>query len=179
MEIAAHIGNVLLYVLLGILCVSGIVLSCLSISGTWLVSLAAVLTIFLRGEVFVGWICVALFLIISGLIEGLEFIAGNLGVSSKGGSKLAGFAAFTGGIAGAILGGFIPVPILGPLLGMFALSFALVYAVEYRRLRKHASAVDIATGTIIARVAVILLKVTATMGMIFYLWIALIMDIMK
>lgn len=179
MEIAAHIGNVLLYVLLALLCLTGIVLSCISISGTWLVSLAAILTIFLKGDVFVGWICVIIFLLISGVIEGLEFIAGTLGVSKKGGSKLAGFMALVGGILGAILGGFIPIPVLGPLLGMFILSFALVYAVEYHRLKKHSSAADIATGTIIARAAVILMKVTATLGMIVYLWIAVIMDLVK
>jgi len=176
MEIAAHIGNVLLYVLLVILCLSGIILSCLSISGTWLVSLAAILSIFLKGDVFVGWICVAVFLLISGAIEGLEFIAGTMGVTRKGGSKLAGVMALVGGILGTILGGFIPIPLLGPILGMLVLSFVMVYAVEYQRLKKHSSAADIATGTVIARAVVILLKVTATLGMVLYFWVALVVE---
>jgi uncharacterized protein YqgC (DUF456 family) len=99
-----------------------------------------------------------------------------MGVSRKGGSKLAGLMAFIGGISGALLGALLPIPVpgLGPLLGMFLVSFLLVYAVEYRRLKLHEQAVNIATGAIIARAAIILLKVTATMGMLIYLWAAVI-----
>jgi uncharacterized protein YqgC (DUF456 family) len=174
MEIAANIGTSLLYLLIAVLCLSGLILSCLCISGTWLVSLAALLTFFLKGDSFAGWICVGFFLAVSAIIEALEFISSSLGVARKGGSKLAGFMAFIGGIIGAILGSFIPIPIVGPLLGMFLLSFLLVYAVEYNRVRKHAMAADIATGTILARAAIILLKVTATLGMTLYLWVSII-----
>lgn len=174
MEIAANIGAILLYILIAVLCLSGLILSCLSISGTWLVSLAAILTFFLKGDSFAGWICIGIFLAASAIIEGLEFVASSMGVSKKGGSKLASFMAFVGGIMGAILGTFIPIPILGPVIGMFLGSFLLVYAVEYHRLKKHSIAADIATGTILARAAIIILKVVATMGMTLYLWIVLI-----
>ena len=181
MEIASNIGMVSLYIVIALLCLGGIVLSCLSISGTWIISLAAILTVFLKGDVFVGWVCVAVFLAISAVIEGLEFVAGSMGVSKKGGSKLAGLMAFLGGILGAVLGALLPIPVpgVGPLVGMFAVSFLLVYAVEYRRLKHHEQAVNIATGAVIARVAVILLKVTATMGMIIYLWAAVILKTFK
>lgn len=174
MEIAANIGGALVYLLIALLCLSGLILSCLSISGTWLVSLAAILTFFLKGDSFVGWICVGIFLALSAVVEALEFVASSMGVTKKGGSKLASFMAFAGGILGAILGAFIPIPVIGPVIGMFLVSFLLVYAVEYRRLRTHSRAADIATGTILARAAIIILKVAATMGMIFYLSIALV-----
>lgn len=173
MDIAASIGVALLYFTIALLCIAAIILSCVSISGTWLVSLAAILTIFLPANMFVGWICIAIFLVFSALIEALELVAGALGVSKKGGSRLAGIMAFIGGILGAILGCFIPIPVIGPLMGMFLLSFLLVYAVEYRRLKTHAEAADIAAGAILARALIILLKVTATMGMIIYLLIAI------
>lgn len=169
MDIAAGIGIVLVYLLISTLCIVAVILSCLSLSGTWLVAAAAILSYFLPGDQFAGWVCVGLFLILSAVVEVLESVAASLGVAKRGGSKLAGVMAFTGGIAGAILGSFIPVPLLGSLIGMFVLSFILVYAVEYKRLKKHGHAADIATGTVIARVIVILLKVTMTMAMILYL----------
>jgi uncharacterized protein YqgC (DUF456 family) len=172
MDFVAHIGAVLLYLLIAFLCLTGLLLSCISISGTWLVSLSAILTIFLPEDMFVGWICVALFHVSSALIEVLEFLAGSMGVVKRGGSKLAGFMALLGGILGAIIGSFIPIPLLGPLLGMFLVSFLLVYAVEYHRLKQHGEAANIATGAIIARASIILLKVTATLGMILYLLIS-------
>ncbi len=113
MDFAASILTALIYLAITLLCISGLILSCLSISGTWLISLAAILTYFQNGDLFVGWIWVIIFLLLSGIIEALEFVAGSLGVTKKGGSKLAGFMAFVGGVLGAILGSFIPILIVG------------------------------------------------------------------
>lgn len=170
MEFAYGIGIILLYLLMAALCLAAVILSCLSVSGTWLVVLAAVVSYFLPEGQFAGWVSVSVFLLLAASVEALEFAAGFFGVTGKGGSRLAGLMALTGGIAGAILGSLIPVPLLGSLIGMFLLSFILVYAVEYKRLKKHEQAADIAAGSVIARAAVILLKVTITMAMILYLW---------
>lgn len=161
--------NWTVYAAVTLLCITGLVLSCLSFSGTWLVSAAAILTVFLSGDQFAGWICVSAFLGISAVVEAVEQAAGTIGVTKRGGSRLAGVMAAIGGIAGAILGTLIPVPLLGSLIGMLALSFASVYLVEYIRLKKHDKAAEIAAGTLTAKAGVILLKVLSTLGMAVFL----------
>jgi len=148
--------------------IAALVLSCLSISGTWLVSLLAVWAVFWKAGAAVGWWTVAVFLAVSALIEGAEFLAGSWGVQKRGGSKMAGFAALAGGLGGLVLGSFV-APVIGPLIGMLAGSFALAYAVEKRRLQEHDRAAHIARGAVIARLLIILLKVATTLVMILYL----------
>ena len=108
----------------------------------------------------------ALFLVISGLVEVAEALAGSWGVTKRGGSRLAGFAAFADGILGLVAGSFIPVPVVGSLAGMLAGSFGLTYLVERRRMARAADTAHIARGAVVARVLVIFLKVAATLGMI-------------
>ena len=148
-----------------LLCVAGVVLSCLGISGTWLVVAGAIIAAVIRKGVFPGLWTIIIFIVLAGLIEVVEAVAGAWGVKKRGGSTLAGFVAVAGGLIGLVLGTFIPVPVLGSLLGMLAGSFGLVFAVEQYRLKKAGQAASIAWGTVLARVFVILLKVTVTLGM--------------
>jgi uncharacterized protein YqgC (DUF456 family) len=169
MEWISDAGIILLQVFAAGLCLVGLVLSCLSISGTWLVCLAAILTTWLTGPAYPGWIAVATFLLLSVLVEGAEFAASSMGVMQKGGSKQAGWAAFGGALIGTIVGSFF-LPPIGSLIGMLVGSFVLVYIVEKKRLENNQQAVDIATGAVVARVLVIFLKVGVTLGMI--IWMA-------
>ena len=157
---------VLGYMAVGALCLAGIALACFSFSGTWLIVLAAIVGAFLEKEQPPGAWTVVSYIGISLVIEGIDTLAGIFGVTSRGGSRLAGFAAVGGGFVGLILGSFIPVPVVGSLVGMAAVSFALVFAVERYRLRKTAAAAThIAFGAVVARVLVLFLKVIATLGM--------------
>lgn len=158
----------LAWVLFGGVSIAALALSCLSISGTWLVSLLAIGCVFWKSGA-VGWWTVVVFLGISALIEVAELLAGSWGVQRRGGSKTAGFAALAGGVGGMMLGTFLPVPVIGPLLGMIAGSFALAYAVEKKRLQAHDRAAHIARGAVLARLFIIFLKVAATMAMILLL----------
>ena len=169
MEFLQPMGYGLGVVAVVLLCLAGLILSCLSISGTWFVTAATILAALLRPGGYPGWWTVAAFVGISGGVEVIEALAGVWGVQKRGGSKLAGIAAFVGGFLGIFLGSLIPVPVLGQLIGMLIGSFALTFAVEAHRLKKAQHAAHIAWGTVIARVAVILLKVVVTMGMIIVL----------
>ncbi len=162
------------YALVALLCAAGALLSCLSISGTWLVVLATVIAAFLGGEAFPGFWTPMIMVALAGGVELCEFFASAWGIQKRGGSAWAGLAALVGGIAGLILGTFIPIPLVGNLIGMLAGSFACAYAVERYRLEHHGQAAHIATGAVIARLLILLLKIGVTLGMIAWLAVGLI-----
>jgi uncharacterized protein YqgC (DUF456 family) len=149
-----------------ILCVFGIILSSLTISGTWLVVAASAIAAFIRPDAFPSlWITVV-FAVISGLVELLEAFSGAIGVKKRGGSAMAGFAAVVGGFGGIIIGSIlIPVPLIGGLIGMIILSFAGVFLVEAIRIKKQSQAAYIATGAVLSRIFIMFVKIAATLVM--------------
>lgn len=148
-----------------LLCAGGILLSCLSISGTWLVVAAVALLTFTLDSTFPGIWTLVVFTSISLTVEVLEFSAGWLGVTKRGGSKFAGFMAVIGGFLGMALGTAVLPPVAGSLIGMLAGSFMMAFLVEKERLKRSDKAADIAWGAVISRIAVIILKVCVTLGM--------------
>ncbi len=157
-----------LFILTGLLCGLGILLSALSFSGTWVVLGSAVLTWYSIGVPTPGILLV--FLLICIATEVLEAIAGYHGVQKRGGSKLAGLAALLGGLLGMIAGSAV-IPILGTFLGMLLGSFALAYLSEWLRLKHHETAAHIARGAVWARLRVMFLKTALTAAM--SLWLLL------
>ncbi len=157
------LGSFGVYTLAALLCFLGFILSCLSLSGTWVVFGATVLVAWKRWPEFPGIPTLIIFLLLCIGVEVIEAFAGAWGVQKRGGSKAAGWAALAGGFLGMILGGFIPVPIVGNLLGMLIGSFGLAFWVEHARLKKADHAAHVATGAVLARLAVIFLKVGITL----------------
>jgi len=153
------------FLIILLLCLVGTIMSCIALSGTWVIALAAAIAALLPGEKMPGWGLVGVFVLTSAVVEGIEFLAGYWGVRRREGSRLASFVALVGGLVGMVVGTLIPIPFFGPVIGMIALSFVLVYAVERHRLQEATKAAHIATGAVVSRVAVILLKVGTTLGM--------------
>lgn len=154
-----------IYSLASLLCFIGFILSCLSLSGTWVVLGTAGLICWYRWPEFPGLITLIIFLIICIGVEILEALAGTWGVQKRGGSKAAGWAAVLGGFVGIILGSFIPVPIIGNLLGMLIGSFGLAFLVEHAKMKQTDHAAKVATGAVLARLAVIFIKIGVTLLM--------------
>jgi len=152
------------YGVIGLLCLAGIALTAVSLSGTWLVVAGTLLAVLVRPGRFPGWWTLAAFVAVSAAVEGVEAVAGAWGVKQRGGSNFAGLAAMLGGFLGLLLGGLIPVPVAGSLLGMLIGSFVLVFAWERRRLKSQ-DAANIAWGAVTARALVILFKAGAALGM--------------
>lgn len=103
--------------------VAGIVLTVLSLPGTWLAVLAAVLCKLWQPALFSWWI-VAAAGALALLAEVVEFGASAVGTAKAGGSKRGGIGSLVGGIAGAIVGapfflglGAIPGAVLGAFVG--------------------------------------------------------------
>ncbi|NQU40643.1 MAG: DUF456 domain-containing protein [Lentisphaerae bacterium] len=177
MTILLAMGFAAAVALIILLCLLGVFMSCIALSGTWVIALAAVVAAMLPGETMPGWGLVLLFLLISTVVEGIEFAAGYWGVRRRNGSRLAAFVALVGGLVGMLAGTLIPIPIVGPLLGMLLVSFVLVYAVEHHRLQESSKAAHIAIGAVVSRVLVILLKVGTTVGMSAWLLIRLLITL--
>lgn len=170
--------EVLLIILTVLLCLIGLLISTLAFSGTWLVLLAAFIIKFTNVAcppdcAAIGWGSLVVFALICIAVELIELLAGFLGVQKRGGSKLAGFAALVGGLVGAGVGTGI-FPILGTFAGMLIGSFGAAFLVEWNRLKHHEQAAHIAWGTVWARLAVLFLKTTFTLGMSLWLLVGLI-----
>ena len=155
-----------IFSLVTLLCIVAFILSCLSLSGTWLVLAATGLIAWARWPKFPGTGTLVIFTLLCIGVEVVEALASAWGAQKRGGSKITGLAAVGGGFAGMILGGFIPVPIIGNLVGMLAGSFGLAFLIEHFRMKKADHAMHVATGTVLARLAVIFLKIGATLLMI-------------
>ncbi len=163
--------EMLLIILTALLCLIGLLLSTLTFSGTWLVLAAAFITKLTIGIPNIGTLVV--FVLICIAVELIEMLAGFIGVQKRGGSKLAGFAALIGGLVGAGVGTGI-FPILGTVAGLLIGSFGAAFLVEWLRLRHHEQAAHIAWGTVWARLAVLFLKTTLTLGMSLWLLVGLV-----
>lgn len=164
-----------IYSLSALLCCIGFILSCLSLSGTWVVLATTGLMFWYRRPDFPGFGTLIFFLILCIGVELAEAMAGTWGVQKRGGSKAAGWAAMGGGFLGMLFGGFIPVPIIGNLLGMLIGSFGCAFLVEHSKLKQTEHAAHVATGAVLARLAVIFLKISITLLMIFFLVIGLLL----
>lgn len=175
-EILAAIGLWIGWAFVGLICVAGVLMSCLTLSGTWLIALAAIIASLLSRTGFPGGLSIIVFILICIAVEVAESVAGTIAVAKRGGSRAGGIAAFLGGLAGLFLGGLIPLPLVGSLIGMLVCSFGLTYAVEWRRLKATDAAAHIARGALVARVVVVFLKVAVTLGMIAYLVIGGLMN---
>ena len=166
------IGAFLIYTLAALLCLGGLILSGISLSGTWLVLLAAGLLSWLRWPEFPSIGTLIIFLLLCAAVEVLEAVAGAWGIQKRGGSKAAGWAAIVGGLIGTVAGGMF-IPVLGNLLGMLLGSFGLAFWVEHARMKKTEHAAHVAFGAVIARIGIICIK----LGITFILIIILIIGI--
>ena len=162
--------DALLLTLTILLCLIGLLLSALAFSGTWFVLLAGLVTFFATDVPPIGTLI--LFALLCIAAEIIEAFAGWAGVKKRGGSKMAGLAALTGGLIGAVVGSGI-FPIIGTFFGMLAGSFALAFLVEWNRLKHHGQAANIATGAVFARLAVTLFKLSLTLVMSIWLLVGL------
>jgi uncharacterized protein YqgC (DUF456 family) len=92
-----------IYFGVGVLCLLGFILSCLSLSGTWLVLAATGLAAWFHWPEFPSIGTLVVFLVLCIGVEVLEALASMWGVQKRGGSKAAGWAALGGGFLGMLL----------------------------------------------------------------------------
>jgi len=165
-------GEVTAYTIAGLVCLAGFFLSCLSLSGTWLVfGVTAILSAIFWPD-YPGILMPLVFLLLCVGVEILEAVAGAWGVQKRGGSKAAGWAALGGGFVGMVLGGLV-VPVIGNLMGMLILSFTAAFLVERSNMKQAEHAAHIAFGAVLARISIIFLKIGVTLAMTAALFIGM------
>ena len=142
--------------LLGALCVAGLLLIPLGLPGLWVIVLGILgygwLTDF--RNLSVGFIALAVGLALLG--EVFEAWIGFRYAQRYGGSRRAGWGALVGGLIGAIVG--VPVPIIGSVIGGFVGAFAGAALFEYTRARQSGTAAWAGWGAVLGRAAAAAVK---------------------
>lgn len=171
-EILARLASLAGFTYLALLCGMGVLLSVLSLSGTWLVVVAAVSAFLARGG-FPGLGTVLTFIYLAILVEVAEYVLGFWGVKKQGGSNRAALMALAGSMVGLALGGILAFPVVGALIGIPLGGVAAVYAYERYQQKTVGQSLRIASGVILARFGVMLMKLSVTMGMTVWLFAGL------
>ncbi|MEP7226447.1 MAG: DUF456 domain-containing protein [Gemmatimonadales bacterium] len=142
--------------LLGAICVAGLLLIPLGLPGLWVIVLGVLgygwLTDF--RTLSVGFIALAVGLAVLG--EVFEAWIGFRFAQRYGGSRRAGWGALVGGLIGAIVG--VPVPIIGSVIGGFVGAFAGAALFEYTRARQSGTAAWAGWGAVLGRAAAAAVK---------------------
>jgi uncharacterized protein YqgC (DUF456 family) len=107
------------YVLLVIILLTGVLLTCVTLPGTWLILLAfmgyAVIT---RSAGYVGWKSVMTLFLLASAAEMFDILASGAGAKRAGASRRAMMGAVIGGLVGAIFLSFIiPIFPFGTIAG--------------------------------------------------------------
>lgn len=95
-----------------------VLVTLVTLPGTWLAILVALVVKWWRPELIDGWWAIGLCVFLAVLGEAAEFGAGAVGAKTAGGSRSGAVGALVGGLVGGVLGTvLIPLPILGTILG--------------------------------------------------------------
>ncbi|MFG0306205.1 MAG: DUF456 domain-containing protein [Phycisphaerales bacterium JB040] len=96
----------------------GVLVTLITLPGTWMAVLVALIVKWWRPELIDGWWAIGIAVGLAVLGEVAEFGAGAVGSRRAGGSRSGAAGALVGGLAGGVLGTVaIPLPVLGTILG--------------------------------------------------------------
>lgn len=116
------IGDILFYLIIGILLLGGLALTVFALPGVWLIWIAIFGTALIRGfEVIPVWFVILSFFL-SLAVTVLDNFVIAYGAKRFGGGKWGMLGAILGAIVGVILGN-LPGLIVGPFIGAFALEY--------------------------------------------------------
>ena len=104
-------------IVVGLCTLVGLALTLLTLSGAWLIVLAAIVWwCFIDG--LYSWPTMLVAIVLAALGDIVEITSSAIGVKAQGGGRAAAWLSVPGAIIGAILGSvLIPVPVLGTIAG--------------------------------------------------------------
>jgi uncharacterized protein YqgC (DUF456 family) len=144
------------YALLALAVVGGLLLVPLGLPGLWLMLVAAVGYRVVLPQGPIGWATIAVVAALALVAEGLEWWLSARYTRKYGGSRRAGWGALLGGFIGALVG--VPVPVIGSVLGGLVGSFVGALVAEYSVTGHGPTAHRAAMGSLVGRVATIVVK---------------------
>ncbi|MBN1645312.1 DUF456 domain-containing protein [Candidatus Woesearchaeota archaeon] len=151
------------------LALSGIIISMLGISGTWLVLLGGILynLITWSWTITIHWL--VLLLVLATSAEILEFSIIGIAAKKYKASKTAVIAAIIGGILGAVIG--IPIVLFGSLLGLLLGAFLGAFIAEILIKKDFNKAITAATGAVIGGLGGKFVKFLITIAMVIIVFV--------
>jgi uncharacterized protein YqgC (DUF456 family) len=129
----------------------GLMLIPLGLPGLWLMVLALIGYAAFTGFERVGWVTLAVVVVMALLAEGAEAWLGFKFARRTGASTRAGWGALLGGLVGAVVG--TPVPIIGNVIGAFVGAFVGAVVFEQTRGTDIREALGAGWGAVLGRAA--------------------------
>ncbi len=135
----------------------GVILTLVTLPGTWLMVLTALLMLLWQPTMF-PWYTIVSLAVLALLAEGFEMLSGAVGTKKFGGSTKAAWGAVAGAIAGAILGSFV-VPLIGTIIGAVLGAGGGAMFIE-RQVNKKSwnDSAKIGTGAAVGRLVAVVVK---------------------
>jgi hypothetical protein len=118
------------YAVLIALLFAGLFINLIGLPGLWVMVASALAYAWLTGWRHVGWPALVAMVVLAGIAELGEFLAGSAGAKKAGGSKRGMAGGIVGGLLGAIFLSVIPIPGVAQLVGAIIGTFVGVVVVE-------------------------------------------------
>ena len=118
------------YAVLIALLFAGLFINLIGLPGLWVMVASALAYAWLTGWRHVGWPALVAMVVLAGIAELGEFLAGSAGARKAGGSKRGMAGGIVGGLLGAIFLSVIPIPGVAQLVGAIIGTFVGVVVVE-------------------------------------------------
>lgn len=152
--------EIIVYIFLGILSISGVILTILTLPGIWLVYIAVFILAWMESFAVITPLILVILFVLSVFSTIADNIVMAMGAKKLGGSNWGMLGAILGGIVGLMVGN-IPGMFLGPIVG--ATLFELIFANK-----DFNSSFKAGIGSFVGLFIGIVLKVGFTIGMIVY-----------
>ena len=164
----------MLYLWLGLLILLNTVwltLVVFGLPGNWLMVICTALVAwFVWDEQVFGWPVLLLIVVLAGVGEILEFVAGLAGAKKAGGSRRGAVGALGGALIGGIVGSIVLPPIIGTLFGAAVGAGVGAWGLELQGGRDHRQSVKVGTAAGVGRLTGTLIKIV--LGAVIWLLVA-------
>lgn len=166
MELLETIGQWSGFVIWALLLIIASLFVYLGLGGSFIVLGLAAIHAVATGFDPITWQWLLILLGLALLGELIEFLIGTFYVAQKGATRWGVFAAFVGGLVGAILGNNV-VPVLGAVLGSFAGAFGGAVLGEYYQNQKLEPSLRVGAHAFMGRILATVVKHVIALVMVF------------
>ena len=166
MEVLGEIGQWSWFVIWSLLLIIASLFVYLGLGGSFIVLGLAVVHALVSGFDPITWQLLLVLLSLALFGELLEFLIGTFYVAQKGATKWGVFAAFAGGLIGAVLGNGL-VPVVGAVLGSFAGAFGGAVLGEYYQNEKLEPSLRVGAHAFLGRILAMVIKHLIALVMVF------------